>query len=128
MASMDDAATGDAEPTIDAPLSRAQKDDYRAAARDLWQAVTGLRAGWRGFDIHHRIPLEWAQIFPKADPNRLANLVAVTTEDHKLINQMWAQFDTALNGRTPSQAEVLQQAIRVDERFGSRMRFIDQFP
>ncbi|MDZ4781099.1 MAG: hypothetical protein SGJ19_12670 [Planctomycetia bacterium] len=58
-------------------LTRTQSDEYREAARNVWHSRTNRRAFWDGMEVHHRIPLEWAHKFPKADPNRAANLIGL---------------------------------------------------
>jgi hypothetical protein len=53
----------------------------------------------------------------------MANLVAVDKATHELINNEWTQFRTMLNGRIPSPAEVMKNALEIDELLGGRMRF-----
>ncbi len=111
-------------PTALNPLSREARDRLRAAARDIWLARTGRRAIWDGLEVHHRIPLEWSHLFPNSDPNRISNLIGMTPANHTQVSNAWNTWRQSLNGRTPTQAEVLQQAIRIDEQFGHLMRFL----
>jgi len=99
-------------------LTPKQKDLLRSQARSIWVKLTGGKAIDSGLRIHHRIPLEWAHVFPDADPNRLANLVGVSKDAHTLINKAWATWKQALNGRLPSQAEVMRKALEIDTTFG----------
>ena len=134
----DDAATAMARaearlanvPAAMYPLNRQAKDDLRSAARGIWQSRTSRRAVWDDLDVHHRIPLEWAHLFPHSDPNRIANLIGMTSTNHTLVTNAWNAWTRGLNGRIPSQAEVLEQAIRIDEQFGHLMRFLppEQMP
>ena len=101
---LDDLAEGISR--ITGPLSREAKDRLRAEARDIWERETGIRAASYGKEIHHRIPLEWAHLFPDADPNRLANLVAMSSPDHRLVSNAWTAFRTAHRHATPTAAEV----------------------
>jgi RHS repeat-associated protein len=109
---------------IVAKLSREASEHYRAIARDIWQSRTGRRAIWDGMEVHHRIPLEWAHIFPNADPNRAANLVAMKQADHKLVTKAWGDFGRSLGGRTATQGEVLRQALHIDRDYGNVMKFL----
>jgi hypothetical protein len=109
---------------VRAALSSAERDALRTAARDIWQARTGRRAIWDGLDVHHRIPLEWSHLFPNSNPNRISNLIGMTPANHTQVTNAWNAWRQSLNGRIPTQAEVLQQAIRIDEQFGNLMRFL----
>jgi hypothetical protein len=44
--------------------------------------------------------------------------------DHTLVTNAWNAWRQGLNGRVPTQAEVLEQALRVDEQFGKLMTFL----
>ena len=102
---------------ITGKLSREASDVFRTQARDIWQATTGRRAIWDNLQVHHRIPLEWSHIFGKADPNRLSNLVGINSRAHSQVTNAWNAWKRSLNGRTPTQAEVLEQALRIDGLF-----------
>ncbi len=106
------------------PLTTEARDALRAAAREIWQERTGRPAIWDGMHVHHRIPLEWAHLFPDADPNRIANLIGMQPADHTLVTNAWNDWRRSLDGRTPTPAEVMEQAIRIDEQFGNLMTFI----
>ena len=64
-----------------------------------------------------RFSAEWA------NPNRLANLVGVDKATHTLINNAWAAWKRGLNGRTPTQVEVMRQALAIDAQFGHLFKF-----
>jgi hypothetical protein len=98
------------------PLDNVQKDAIREEARNIWQDRTGRRAIWDDMQIHHRIPLEWAHLFPGEDPNVITNLMGVAGEDHTLITNAWNEWRNRL-GRTPTQSEVLSKAAEIDRRF-----------
>ena len=106
------------------PLSREARDVLRAYARDIWQERTGRRAIWDGLDVHHRIPLEWSHLFPNSNPNRISNLVGMTPATHRQVTNAWNAWRRGLNGRIPTRAEILQQAIHIDAQFGHLMRFL----
>ena len=105
-------------------LDREAKDAFRTSAREIWEEKTGRPAIWDGLEVHHRIPLEWSHMFPSSDPNRLSNLLGMKRTDHLLVSEAWNGWRRALNGRIPSQGEILTQALRVDERFGHLMKHI----
>ncbi|MEX2172310.1 MAG: hypothetical protein WD851_23520 [Pirellulales bacterium] len=108
---------------VAAKLTKEVSNKLRDKARSIWEGVAGYRAIDRGLRIHHRIPLEWSHIYPHANPNRLANLVGVEPGTHTLINNAWAAWKRGLNGRTPTQAEVMAQALKIDEMFGHLFTF-----
>jgi hypothetical protein len=108
---------------ISGKLSREASQALRDEAGDIWQAATGRRASWDDLEVHHRIPLEWSHVFPRANPNRLANLVGVSGQTHREISAAWAAWKSALNGRAPTQAEVMKQALRIDEMFAGSWVF-----
>ena len=109
---------------IGGPLSNEAKDILRQSARDIWQARSGKKAIWDALQVHHRIPLEWAHLFPKADPNRIANLVGMNNANHSLATNAWNAWRRSLGGRTPSPAEVLEQALQIDKAYGKHMIFL----
>ena len=84
----------------------------------------GKSAAETGLQVHHRIPLEYAHLFPKADPNRVANLVGVPPHIHDQITAAWNAWGRSLGGRTPSGAEVMGFASGIDQAFADAMVFI----
>jgi RHS repeat-associated protein len=103
----------------DSPLART----LRAEANDIYYQVNPHLRGL-GLQIHHRIPLEWAHLFPDADPNRLSNLVGVSRDIHDEIGRRWTAFRTKYHqlGRPPTAAEVQQQAAEIDREFSQHAR------
>lgn len=114
---------GTAPVRITEKLSRESSDILRAEARDIWQATTGRRAIWDDLQVHHRIPLEWSHLFGRANPNRLSNLVGVDSATCTQISNAWAAWKRGLNGRTPTQAEVMEQALRIDKMYSGSWVF-----
>ncbi len=104
-------------------LSQHATRTFRAQARVIWEATTGRRAIWDGLEVHHRVPLEWSHLFGRADPNRLSNLVGITNARHVEVTNAWGAWKRQLGGRNPTQTEVLQQALRVDEEFAAHWVF-----
>ncbi len=109
---------------ITAQLSETASDNYRKAAGRIWKNVTGYRASEHGLEIHHRIPLEWAHVFPDAHPNRIANLVGIDSDNHYLVTAAWGEFKNGLNGRQPTQAEIVRHVFDIEYRFQNAMRFL----
>jgi hypothetical protein len=66
--------------------------------------------------VHHRIPLEWAHLFPGLDPNRVTNLIGVEGFIHEDITVVWNKWAGAL-GHAPSAQEVMEEAAVVDRMF-----------
>lgn len=65
-------------------------------------------------EVHHRVALRFAHLF-HADPNRLANLVPLMREAHVIVSRAEAEFVRTLAGLTPTQAEVMAHAMRLDK-------------
>jgi len=105
-------------------LTREARDLLRDNARTIWQQLTGRRALWDGLQIHHRVPLEYAHLFPGVDPNRVANLVGVDPATHTLITNAWNAWGRSLAGRIPTQAEVISQALVIDAQFSKFFRYV----
>jgi hypothetical protein len=94
---------------------------YKAGRRRLSQA-NGMPVKDLMVQVHHSRPLEYADIFPKADPNALANLWALRMRAHQIANNAWTAFRVSLNGRTPTQAEVMAQKMKVDKMVAPYVR------
>jgi len=105
------------------PLSEAAKTELRTSARQIWFDRMGQSASRAGLDVHHRIPLEYAHLFPAADPNRAANLIGVATHTHSEITSAWNGWRQSL-GRAPKPAEVMGFASAIDSMFAEDMVFI----
>ncbi len=95
-------------------LNTAEKGAVRKTARTVYARANGLPADEMNAQVHHSDPLQWAHLKPDAHPNRLANLWALEAKDHNLATQQWRAFDRSLQGRTPSQAELLAAKLRID--------------
>jgi hypothetical protein len=68
-------------------------------------------------EVYHRIPLEWRQIFPKQDPNRLSNLIRPQTSDQRRkATDLWKAFRRIYRHlkRNPTPKEVMLHAQVVD--------------
>lgn len=96
------------------PLSRPEKGVIRQAGRERLARANGMSAAEMEARVHHSRPLEYAHLFPKADPNSLANLWALRDAAHKIASAEWTAFRAALKGRIPTQAEVMAAKLRID--------------
>ena len=95
-------------------MSDAEKDALRGAARTRFARANGVSASEMQAEVHHSDPLEWAHLKPDADPNRLANLWGLRKEAHAIATREWGAFTRALEGRIPTQAEVMEAKLRID--------------
>ncbi len=108
---------------ITKPLKEGTKGIYRRAALDIWDGLSKISRV--GSQVHHRIPLEWAHLFPSLNPNRLGNLKLVPREIHEAVDGVsaaWTKFRNSLGGRTPTAQEVLDKAVEIDARFGQHFK------
>ena len=89
----------------------------RKAGRERFEQAYGIRPSRLGqeAEVHHSRPVEYAKRFPKADPNNLSNLWALPQAVHQMASREWAAFSRSLQGRTPSQQEVMAVKRRIDE-------------
>ena len=87
----------------------------RAKARARVARANGQPASQLAGEVHHRVGLRFAHLFPNAEPNRLANLVALMRQAHVVVSRAEAEFVRSLAGRAPSQAEVMAHAMKLDK-------------
>jgi hypothetical protein len=102
---------GDAK---DALRDQAQSSFYRKFHPELERVlrdVDGVR-----YDVHHRIPLEYAHRFPLLNINAEANLIAAAKPVHARINRVWTRFRKV--PRAPREEEILQVEEIVKKHFG----------
>ncbi len=111
---------------ITKPLKASTKLIYRRAALDIWDSLSKVsRAAGQ---VHHRIPLEWAHLFPNMNPNRISNLKLVPRDIHEGVDGVsaaWTNFRNSLGGRTPTAQEVLDKATEIDTRFGQHFKDLE---
>jgi hypothetical protein len=74
------------------------------------------REGKNILEIHHRIPLEYRELFA-SDPNRLSNLIGLHKDVHAEISGLWTAFRNA--HPNPTRAEILEFAQTIDKGYGS---------
>ena len=111
---------------ITRPLKEGTKRIYWRAARDIWDGLSKVPRGTGR--VHHRIPLEWAHLFPNMNPNRINNLKLVPQEIHEGadgVGSAWTRFRNSLGGRTPTPQEVLDKAADIDTRFGKYFKDLE---
>ncbi|MBK1699391.1 eCIS core domain-containing protein [Thiococcus pfennigii] len=97
--------------------SKAWAARMRQEARDYYHSVYPGRSV---LDVHHRIPLEWAFLFPSSNPNRLQNLIGLSQDVHNAISAKWTEFAANYRQlrRSPTAAEVQAMAVEIDKEFG----------
>ena len=103
-------------------LSTAEKQAIREAGRETLARANGISAAEMKAEVHHSRPLEWAHLFPKADPNALANLWGLRQAAHAIATSEWAAFRAALKGRIPTQAEIMAAKLRIDRMVEAYIR------
>ena len=109
------------------PTQKPLSDDAKAAiwkaGRKIWARAHGKTPASRlDAHVHHREPLQWAHLKPEADPNRFANLLALSPEEHAIATRQWAQFARAFRGREPTPAEMMEEMLRIDRLVGPLVR------
>lgn len=106
---------GEQAARVPSPLTEIERNIVRAAARKRIAQANGTPASKIDGEVHHRVALRFAHLFPNADPNRLANLIPLMREAHLIASRAEADFVRALAGRVPTQAEVVAHAMRLDK-------------
>jgi hypothetical protein len=107
------------EALTTAQLSTEAKTELRRLAReDFSKAYPGLlerlRELTRGqVDVHHRIPLDFAHLFPFKNVNAVENLAAVEQKVHFGINAVWRHYaDRAGAGATAAEVEAVAKIVK----------------
>ena len=111
---------------ITRPLKGNASKPWRDAAIHIWDNLSKISR--QGQQVHHRIPLEWAHLFPNMNPNRIDNLKLVPEVIHNGpagVTSAWRQFKQALGGRTPTSAEVENFAKQIDQQFGQHFKSLN---
>jgi len=111
---------------IKRPLSEGVKRTYREGEKLIWDSLSTIKR--IDADIHHRIPLEWAHLFPKLNPNRIANLQLIEKTVHNGVDGVtstWRRFKASLGGRTPTAEEVEKTAKQIDATFAKDIKTIE---
>jgi hypothetical protein len=96
------------------PLDTVAKTALRKEAREIWARAYGTKAGDMGAHVHHSPSLEYAHLLPKANPNRLAALNAYRPPAHQIGTNAWAAFGRSLQGRIPTQAEIMAAKLEIE--------------
>ncbi len=104
------------ERIIHEPLDDGAKRTLRAEARRIYKRMHPefaelLDTMGGELPVHHRHPLEYAQLFPEEDVNAADNLAMVAREVHERINALWLKFRRARPQATAREVERAAQAI-----------------
>ncbi|NOK32903.1 hypothetical protein HMI49_06790 [Corallococcus exercitus] len=112
------------EKALHEPLDRQAKKRLRQwARREYFETVNPQLARELGplrmeeYEIHHRVPLEYARLFPRMDINQGTNLVAVERTVHRSINRVWESVGQQSQRLDSRQVEELSRVI--DQQYGS---------
>jgi hypothetical protein len=111
------------EELIEIPLNKDEKRRLRSVARaDFFRAHPELAkqlVNKKGapYPVHHRRPLEYAQLFPGEDINALMNLRAVDEIVHDRINAVWTVFRSE---RSPVRAADVDEVVAIIDRHFDR--------
>ncbi|MCY1032890.1 hypothetical protein OV207_15575 [Corallococcus sp. BB11-1] len=112
------------EDSLHAPLDRQAKKRLRQwARREYFETLNPRLAKELGplrmenYEIHHRIPLEYARLFPRMDINQGTNLAAVERTVHRSINRIWESVGPEARRLNSKQVEEISRLI--DQHYGS---------
>ncbi|MFG2411286.1 eCIS core domain-containing protein [Streptomyces goshikiensis] len=95
------------------PLTGAMKDRLRTDARDMWKKATngkGKQPGGTGkYQVHHKVPLEFAHDFPRSFPNDPNNLILMETRAH-------TEWHTMINAEQRASGRLTPETVLDVER------------
>ncbi|WP_309890580.1 hypothetical protein [Archangium sp.] len=119
------------EQVVREPLSPSLKNSLRADAREYYkklypQFARILEDFREKLPIHHRRPLQYAQLFPADDINAAENLTMLQKYVHQEINSLWVRFRKAQPN--PTADEVKQAAEIIDGYFEPWYHRVDDPP
>jgi hypothetical protein len=111
---------GRLDTLISVPLEREAKKELRRLAHEDFvrlypELVKALRKRLPDgkFDVHHRIPLEFAHLFALKNINTMDNLVAVEPAVHQSINSIWGAYSGRVGASaTPGEVEAVERIVR----------------
>lgn len=108
------------EQLVHTRLDIQAKKRLRDSAREYYKTLHPelrqlLEEQGAAFPIHHRRPLDYAQLFPAEDINAADNLVMVKQAVHGHVNRAWARFKQLRPD--PTATEVSEAAKAIDARF-----------
>ncbi len=104
------------ERLIHTPLDRNTKARLRERAREAYSNLHPefaelLRTQQSLLPIHHRRPLEYAQLFPEDNINASENLIMVTREVHERVNALWTRFRQIRPSPTAQDVEAVARIV-----------------
>jgi hypothetical protein len=91
------------------------REDFAKAFPQLGKELRKRIGGQ--FHVHHRIPLDFAHLFPLRNINAMENLAALEPAVHGGINRVWREYTRRAGVRTTSR-EVEGVAAIVERHFG----------
>jgi hypothetical protein len=118
------------EALVDKPLAQGEKDILRGRMVSRFNAGkvgvdAAFQAAGRTYQIHHRIPLEYAHHFPGFDVNTAKNLIGLETDVHRGVNALWTRLRTSAPAGKVNGNVVSRVADIVDKHFG---KWFDKVP
>jgi hypothetical protein len=104
------------ERLVVTPLGQDEKKNIREAARRYYKALHPeleklMDEAPRRYPVHHRHPVEYAQLFPDEDINAAENLMLAQRSIHDRINALWTKFRVAHEGVTAQEVEEVARII-----------------
>jgi hypothetical protein len=70
-------------------------------------------------EVHHRVGLEYAHMFPERDPNAIDNLIGLDKFVHRQISHVWTAFRAASKDKKVTRATVDKVAKSIDDEFAA---------
>jgi hypothetical protein len=71
-----------------------------------------------GYEVHHRIPQKYREMFPDGRVDMISNWAGVEKDVHSNITSIWAEWSRAHPNPLPAAVE--EFAAKIDLQFGAR--------
>lgn len=112
---LNELTTARVSPEAKRELRRLAREEFDRAYPNLLEKMRELAEGQ--IDVHHRIPLDFAYLFPYKDINAISNLAAIESNVHYGINSVWGAYTSRVGARaTAAEVEAIEKLI--EKNFG----------
>lgn len=90
---------------------------YPAARASATQAFEQAKRAGRDWQVHHRVGLEYAHLYPDMDINAVDNLIGLDDVVHSRISALWTTFRAKFPANKVTTKQIDQMAEIIDDEF-----------
>lgn len=88
---------------------------YPAARATSHAAFEAAKRPWQ---VHHRVGLEYAHLYPDVDINSVDNLVGLDGVVHSRVSALWTSFRAKFPANSVTTKQIDEMAGIIDKKFG----------